>query len=100
MRRMFWRPPAGSRLTHGVAWSREVYRGAAWIYTVLAVITTIAAWQVPFGERIDFDVTGFLFLLTSLPALIAWSFALAFGVGAAYCWTRSMLAPPRNDYFS
>ena len=70
-------------------WSRETYRVAAWINSVLAVITLVIAWQIPFPEKTDFDITGLLYVLTALPALLAWAAFAAFAIAAAGCWAKS-----------
>ena len=94
---MFWRPPARSRLSYGMQWSRQAYRAAAWIHTVLAVIMLAVAWNIPFGEKTDFDIIGFLFLVTSIPAMAAWVTFLGFALCAAYCWARSLSASDRRE---
>jgi hypothetical protein len=98
---MFWRPPVRSRLSHPPKWSQQAYKAAAWIYSVLALIALVIAWQVPFPERIEFDIIGFLWLITSIPAIGAWVFFIGLALSAAYCWTQALtLSPQREDPWS
>lgn len=94
---MFRRPPDRTRLSHRPGWTREAYRAAAWINSVMAVIAAWLAWHVPFPERMDLDITGLLFMIMSLPAIGAWVIALALFLCAVYCWVMMASAPPRVE---
>lgn len=74
----------------GRPWTRETYRVAAWINTVCAVVLLVIAWQIPFPDKTDFDITGLLYLLTAMPALIAWAAFLGFAIAAAGSWAKSL----------
>ena len=93
---MFGRGRSGSGPSRGVPWTREAYRFAAVANSIMAVFALWIAWHVPFPERIEFDITGLLFLLMSVPAIGAWVAFLALALCAAYCWTRMMSASPRR----
>ena len=65
---------------------QNLWRTAAILFSFLAIGAAIAGCLIPAGERIDFDVTGFLLLITSLPKLFAWMMAIAFGGMAIRAW--------------
>lgn len=67
---------------------QRMWRGLAVAFTALLLGAIVFALNVRGEKRIDFDVTGFLFLLTNLPMLCAWALVFMFGGMAIHSWVR------------
>jgi hypothetical protein len=59
------------------------------VFAAAAVGTSFWAWTVPPAQRIDFDITGFLWLISNIPFLLVWGVVLVFAGIAVSCWVRA-----------
>lgn len=66
----------------------QVLRVKAVFFTVLAITAGGIFLYLPWAPKIDFDITGFLFVLGNLPRITAFIAFLTFGGAAATFWTR------------
>ena len=61
----------------------------ACVFALGAVGLAFWARTVPPAKRIDFDLTGFLWLISNIPFLFAWGIVLfVAGLGVS-CWLRA-----------
>jgi hypothetical protein len=60
-------------------------------FVFAAAAVAIGLWSrtVPRAARIDFDVSGILFLLMNMPILFLWFLVLMFTAAAIYCWVNA-----------
>lgn len=75
---------------------RRWYLGFAAAFAGLALWTASLAARRGWQEAADFDIIGFLWLLTNLPTLFAWAMTLLFAVLAVTCLLRAARHAHRN----
>ena len=67
----------------------RLHRAAALMFALLALPPGYYALTMPWADRVDFDVIGFLWLMQNLPQLTAWSLTFAFLFGAVVMALRA-----------
>ncbi len=68
---------------------RRLYRFGAIACGVLALVPGYYAVTLEWAPRVDFDVTGVLFIMQNGPRLLAWGMTAALGFWAVYLGIRA-----------
>lgn len=69
----------------------QVWRGIATFFTVLAVLCGILFARMRWHAGVDFDVTGFFWLLQNMGRLSVLVLLIACGAAALRFWIRTYL---------
>ena len=67
----------------------RVYQLAAGLFTALAVLLGYWCTRLSWAPRVDFDVTGILWLMQNIPPLAALCLTVFCAGVALYCWVRA-----------
>lgn len=67
----------------------QVLKTKAIFFGILALLTGLLSLQLPWAPRIDFDVTGFLFVLSNLGRLTAVVMFFVCAGAALTFWMRA-----------
>lgn len=68
-----------------------VWRGMAWLFTVLALACAAGIPWLRFQPRVDFDVIGVLWILQNAAPLFVCVLALVLAVAAAAAWLQYVI---------
>lgn len=66
-------------------------------FAMMALVLGIIAGQVPWAPRLDFDVTGFLFVAQNILPLTLWGLTFFFVAVAVACVIRLLIGKFLND---
>jgi hypothetical protein len=69
--------------------SRRFYRVSAVFFALLALPPAYYAVMLPWGERVDFDIIGFLWIIQNTPKVLAAAIAIGFAWGAVVMGLRA-----------
>jgi hypothetical protein len=70
--------------------SRRFFFAAGMLFLGLGGTVLLLIKDLPWADRIDFDVAGILWLLMNVPKLSAWVVAAVFGAVAAHFFARAL----------
>jgi hypothetical protein len=70
--------------------SRRLFVAAGLVFLGFGGAVLLMVKDVPWADRIDFDVAGILWLLMNIPKLSAWLVAGVFGAVAVYFFVRAL----------
>ena len=72
-----------------MTYSRRFYRVASVLFALMAIPPGYYAFTLPWSQRADFDIIGFLWLVQNIPQLMAWGLTIAFAFGCVVMALRA-----------
>jgi len=78
---------------HEAVTAAQVWRFGAALFAALGVVSAIVFARLTWRAGVDFDVTGFLWLIQNMPRLTALVFCILFYSMALWCLLRSAGSP-------